>query len=68
MRERSEERRRCGVLAASFEARFGGAVDVLCAVAIASVLVVGTLRLAAGAITIGELVVIAQYARMMTGR
>jgi ATP-binding cassette subfamily B protein len=63
--ERSEERRRQGVYAANIEARFGGAVDVLGSVAVAVVLVVGGLRAAAGAITVGDLVVIAQYARRM---
>ncbi len=61
----SEERRRFGILAAGYEARFSGAVDVLGAVAIATVLVIGTLRVAAGHISVGDLVVIAQYARRM---
>jgi ATP-binding cassette, subfamily B, bacterial len=63
--ERSEERRRQGVYAANLEARFGGAVDVLGSTTVALVLVLGAFRAAAGAITVGELVVIAQYARRM---
>jgi ABC-type multidrug transport system fused ATPase/permease subunit len=63
--KQSAERRRFGMLAAGYEARFSGAVDVLGAVAIATVLVIGTLRVAAGVISVGDLVVIAQYARRM---
>jgi ATP-binding cassette subfamily B protein len=63
--ERSEERRRFGVQAAGLEARFGGAVDLLGAAAMAVVLVLGAFRVASGAVTTGDLVVIAQYARRM---
>ena len=63
--EHSEQRRRFGVQVASFEARFGGAVDVLGAVTVAAVLIIGTLRVAAGVISVGDLVVIAQYARKL---
>src|SRR3954466_11741119 len=63
--ERSEERRRQGVYAANVEAKFGGAVDVLGSVAVALVLVLGAYRTASGAISVGDLVVIAQYARRM---
>src|SRR3954467_5940924 len=63
--ERSEERRQQGVYAANVEAKFGGAVDVLGAVAVALVLVLGAYRTASGAISVGDLVVIAQYARRM---
>jgi ATP-binding cassette, subfamily B, bacterial len=62
---RSEERRVQGVYAANLEARFGGAVDVLGSTAVALVLVLGAYRAASGAITVGDLVVIAQYARRM---
>jgi ATP-binding cassette subfamily B protein len=61
--ERSEERRQQGVRAANLEARFSGAVDVLGSAAVAMVLVLGAFRAATGAITVGDLVVIAQYAR-----
>src|SRR4051812_27821679 len=63
--ERSEERRVQGVIAANLEARFSGVVDVLGSVAVAGVLVLGAFRTAAGAISVGDLVVIAQYARRM---
>ena len=63
--ERSEERRLQGVYAASIEAKFGGVVDVLGSVAVAIVLVLGAYRAAAGAISVGDLVVIAQYSRRM---
>ena len=63
--ERSEERRQQGVIAANLEARFSGVVDVLGAVAVAGVLVLGAFRTASGAISVGDLVVIAQYARRM---
>jgi ATP-binding cassette subfamily B protein len=63
--ERSEERRLQGVYAANVEAKFGGAVDVLGSVAVAVVLVLGAYRTASGAISVGDLVVIAQYARRM---
>ena len=42
--ERSEERRQQGVIAANLEARFSGVVDVLGAVAVAAVLVLGAFR------------------------
>src|SRR6185295_19345106 len=51
--------------AANLEARFSGVVDVLGAVAVAGVLVLGAFRTAAGAISVGDLVVIAQYARRL---
>jgi ATP-binding cassette, subfamily B, bacterial len=63
--ERSEERRQQGVYAANLEAKFSGVVDVLGAVAVAGVLVLGAFRTASGAISVGDLVVIAQYARRM---
>src|SRR3954465_4020493 len=63
--ERSEERRLQGVHSANLEAKFGGAVDVRGSVAVAVVLVLGAYRTASGAISVGALVVIAQYARRM---
>src|SRR3954470_22023656 len=61
--DRSEERRRFGVVAAGLEARFGGAVEVLGATTMAVVLVCGTYRVAAGAMSLGSLVVFVQYSR-----
>src|SRR3954454_20030154 len=63
--ERSEERRVQGVYAANLEARFSGVVDVLGAIAVAGVLVLGAVRTASGSISVGDLVVIAHYARRM---
>jgi ATP-binding cassette subfamily B protein len=45
------------------EGRFSGILDSLGAVALALVIVVGVLRVAAGAITAGELIIIYTYAR-----
>jgi ATP-binding cassette subfamily B protein len=61
--DRSEERRRFGVVAAGLEARFGGVVEVIGAVTVAVVLVFGTYRVAAGAMSLGALVVFVQYSR-----
>src|SRR3954449_2152829 len=61
--DRSEERRRFGMVAAGLEARFGGAVEVIGATTMAVVLVFGTYRVAAGAISPGALVVFVQYSR-----
>src|SRR3954447_10110674 len=61
--DRSEERRRFGVVAAGLEARFGGAVEVIGAVTTAVVLVLGTYRVADGAMSLGALVVFVQYSR-----
>src|SRR4051795_10052432 len=61
--DRSLERRRFGMVAAGLEARFGGAVEVIGATTMAVVLVFGTYRVAAGAITPGALVVFVQYSR-----
>ena len=59
----SEVRKRYGMQLASLEARFAGLVDILGALTIAIVLVAGTYRVAAGAITVGTLVVLASYAK-----
>src|SRR3954451_2439 len=61
--DRSLERRRFGMVAAGLEARFGGAVEVIGATTMAVVLVFGTYRVAAGAISPGALVVFVQYSR-----
>ena len=59
----SEERQEAGLEAARIEGRFAGAVDVLGAVGAAAVLVVGVFRVASGAVSPGDLVVMASYAR-----
>jgi ATP-binding cassette subfamily B protein len=57
----SAERLAAGVYVSRTEALFGGLVDVLGAVSTAVVLVFGTLRVASGALTPGELVVFVTY-------
>jgi ABC-type multidrug transport system fused ATPase/permease subunit len=61
--DRSLQRRQFGMVAAGLEARFGGAVEVIGATTMAVVLVLGTYRVAAGAISPGALVVFVQYSR-----
>src|SRR3954447_17004077 len=61
--DRSLQRRQFGMVAAGLEARFGGAVEVIGATTMAVVLVFGTYRVAAGAISPGGLVVFVQYSR-----
>jgi ATP-binding cassette, subfamily B, bacterial len=63
LRLRSEELRDLELEANEVEGRFSGITDLLGAVALALVLVVGILRVAAGAVTPGELVVMWTYAR-----
>ena len=61
--DRSLKRRQFGMISAGLEARFGGAVEVIGATTMAVVLVFGTYRVAAGAISPGALVVFVQYSR-----
>ena len=56
----SEERRRHGVRVAGLEARFSATVEVIGAITMAIVLVVGAFRVSAGAVTAGSLVVFVQ--------
>jgi ABC-type multidrug transport system fused ATPase/permease subunit len=63
LRRRSEELRDLELEANEVEGRFSGITDLLGAVALALVLVVGVLRVAAGAVTAGELVIMWTYAR-----
>jgi ABC-type multidrug transport system fused ATPase/permease subunit len=60
---RSHRRQGIGIALGRLEARFDGATTLLGAVGIALVLVVGVFRVASGAITAGELIVFAAYAR-----
>jgi ATP-binding cassette subfamily B protein len=60
--QRSALRREIGIYAARTEARFGGVVDVLGAVAGSLVLILGATRVASGALTAGDLVVFVSYA------
>lgn len=59
----SAEAREAGLTASTVEARFGALVDVTGAIGTALVLVFGVYRLAAGAITPGDLVVLTSYVR-----
>jgi ATP-binding cassette, subfamily B, bacterial len=59
---RSALRKEIGVEAAKAEARFSGLVEIIGAVARGSVLVFGVFRVAAGAISPGDLVVFVTYA------
>ncbi|MGH2715250.1 MAG: ABC transporter transmembrane domain-containing protein [Thermoleophilaceae bacterium] len=63
LRARSEELRDLELEANEVEGRFSGITDLLGAVALALVLVVGVVRVAAGAVTPGELVIMWTYAR-----
>jgi ATP-binding cassette, subfamily B, bacterial len=63
--EQSEQRRQSGVVVAVLEARFAGLVDVLGAVAMSVVIVLGAIRVSHGAISAGAIVVFAQYARKL---
>jgi ATP-binding cassette subfamily B protein len=63
VRSRSAERMAIGMRVARLQARFDGLVGVLSAVGTALVIVVGVLRVAAGALTPGGLLVFVSYAR-----
>jgi ATP-binding cassette subfamily B protein len=63
LRVRSEELRDLELEANVVEGRFSGITDVLGAVALGLVLAVGVVRVAAGAVTAGELVIMWTYAR-----
>jgi ATP-binding cassette, subfamily B, bacterial len=63
VRSRSAERMAIGLQVARLQARFDGLVGVLSAVGTALVIVVGVLRVAAGALTPGGLLVFVSYAR-----
>ncbi len=63
LRLRSEELRDLELEANEVEGRFSGITDLLGALTLALVLVVGVLRVAAGAVTPGELVIMWTYAR-----
>ena len=63
LRRHSEELRDLELEGSSVEGRLSGITDVIGAVALALVLVVGVVRVAAGAVTAGELVIMWTYAR-----
>src|SRR5919197_2937956 len=59
----SEERQTAGMQASRTESRFAGVVDILGAVGTSIVLVLGVVRVANGALSVGDLVVITTYVR-----
>ncbi len=61
----SQERLGAGVAAAATESRFGGVIDVTGAAGWALVLVLGMGRVAAGALSPGDLVVMSSYTRRL---
>jgi ABC-type multidrug transport system fused ATPase/permease subunit len=63
IQERSEKRMHLGIEASRLQAHFNGLVGVLSAFGTAAVLVLGVFRVAAGAITPGDLVVFVSYAK-----
>lgn len=63
--DRSEERRRHGVIVAGLEARFTAAVDLIGSFTMAIVIIVGTFRVSSGALTVGSLIVFVQYSRRL---
>ena len=67
VRVRSEERMAAGVEVARLQARFDGLVGALRAAGTALVIVAGVMRVAAGAIGPGELIVVVSYARRAHG-
>ena len=61
--ERSEERMQIGMEASRLQAHFNSLIGLLSAFGTAAVVVLGVFRVAAGAITPGDLIVFASYAR-----
>ena len=65
LRDKSEERLRAGYDITRIESRFARIIDLVGASGTAAVLVVGVLRVASGAISPGELVVMVSYTKKM---
>jgi ATP-binding cassette, subfamily B, bacterial len=63
LQSRSEERQEAGLAASRLESRFAGIADVIGALGAGAVLVLGVFRVSAGAVSLGDLVVMASYAR-----
>jgi ABC-type multidrug transport system fused ATPase/permease subunit len=63
IRDRSAQRMGIGMQLARLQARFDGTVGTLSAVGMALVIVVGVMRGSAGAVSVGDLVVLVTYAR-----
>ncbi len=66
LRRKSEERREAGIETYRIETRYARLVDLVGAFGTAAVLVVGVLRVAAGAVTPGELVVMVAYTKRLS--
>jgi len=62
---RSEKVKQAGIRAATLEGRFTGLIDVMGAIGSALVLGVGVFRVASGALSAGDLVVMNSYARRL---
>jgi ATP-binding cassette, subfamily B, bacterial len=65
LQRRSLERREAGIEASRIESRFSGAIDLLGALGVVAVLVVGVFRVASGAVTAGDLIVMTSYAKRL---
>jgi ATP-binding cassette, subfamily B, bacterial len=66
LRRTSEERRDAGIETYRIETRYARAIDLIGAVGTAAVLVVGVLRVSAGAVSAGELVVMVAYTKRLS--
>jgi ABC-type multidrug transport system fused ATPase/permease subunit len=66
LRRKSEERREAGIETYRIESRYARLVDLVGAAATAAVLVVGVLRVGAGAVSPGELVVMVSYTKRLS--
>ena len=66
LRQKSEERREAGIETYRIESRYERLIDVIAAFGTAAVLVVGVVRVAAGAVSAGELVIMASYTKRLS--
>jgi ABC-type multidrug transport system fused ATPase/permease subunit len=64
--QKSEERREAGIETYRIEARYARMIDLIGALGTAAVLVVGVLRVSAGAVSAGELVVMVAYTKRLS--
>jgi ABC-type multidrug transport system fused ATPase/permease subunit len=66
LRQKSEERKEAGIETYRIETRYARTIDLVGAIGTAAVLVVGVLRVSAGAVSVGELVVMVAYAKRLS--
>jgi ATP-binding cassette subfamily B protein len=66
LRRKSEQRREAGIETYKIETRYARAIDLVGAIGTAAVLVVGVLRVSAGVVSVGELVVMAAYTKRLS--